>query len=139
MSPKIQTSADKRQNIQAHVTLQDSARSIHAACRQAAQEAFLPVGHISLDSENPEAAKITLDLPSTGVFWIKTFYVSQLLQGKGIGRAAMDEIEEMAVREPINAKTLVIDTVQEDDQVREDFAQAAKIKVPKVRTLSVKY
>jgi hypothetical protein len=34
----------------------------------------------------------------------------------GIGRAAMDEVEAMAVREPLLAKTLMLDTVQKDDQ-----------------------
>jgi hypothetical protein len=33
----------------------------------------------------------------------------------------MDEVEAMAVREPLLAKTLMLDTVQKDDQKREEF------------------
>jgi hypothetical protein len=35
-----------------------------------------------------------------------------------------DQSEAMAVREPLLAKTLMLDTVQKDDQKREEFANA---------------
>ena len=113
-------------------TLEDTAAAINAIPRQPTKEIFIPIGHISLDSKNPEAEHIGLDLPSESVFWIKTFYVSQSIQGQGIGRAAMDEVEAMAVREPLVAKTLMLDTVQKDDQKREEFAIATYGGVPKV-------
>jgi len=113
-------------------TLEDTATAINAIPRQPTKEIFIPIGHISLDSKNPEAEHIGLDLPSESVFWIKTFYVSQSIQGQGIGRAAMDEVEAMAVREPLVAKTLMLDTVQKDDQKREEFAIATYGGVPKV-------
>ncbi|KAJ5861428.1 uncharacterized protein N7529_008738 [Penicillium soppii] len=112
-------------------TLEDTATTIYAVPRQPTKERFVPIGHISLDAKDPESEKIDLDIPSEGVFWIKTFYVSQSVQGQGIGRAAMDEVEAMAVREPLSAKILMLDTVQKDDQKREEFAIATFGSVPK--------
>ncbi|KAJ5236744.1 hypothetical protein N7489_006835 [Penicillium chrysogenum] len=111
--------------------LQDTATTINAVPRQPTKESFIPIGHISLDSKNPDAEHIELHLPAENVFWIKSFYVRQSIQGQGIGRAAMDEVEAMAVREPLLAKTLMLDTVQKDDQKREEFANATYGGVPK--------
>ncbi|CAG8939415.1 unnamed protein product [Penicillium salamii] len=111
--------------------LEDTASTLNAVPRQPTNESFFPVGHISLDSYNPAIEKLNLDIPSEGVFWIKTFFVSHKIQGQGIGRAAMDLVEDMAVREPLLAKTLMLDTVQKDDQMREDFAIATFGSVPK--------
>jgi GNAT superfamily N-acetyltransferase len=115
--------------------LQDTATAINTVPRQPTEESFIPIGHISLDSKNVEAEHIDLDLPSKNVFWIKTFYIRQHIQGQGIGRAAMDEVESMAVREPLQAKTLMLDTVQKDDQKREEFANATYGGIPKVSEL----
>lgn len=101
--------------------------------REPSQAAFVPVGHISLDSRDKDAEKLGLDIPAEGVYWIKTFFVLQSLQSRGIGRAAMDEAESMAVREPLWAKTLMLDTIQKDDQMREDYAKVTYGAVPKVR------
>ncbi|KAJ5774044.1 hypothetical protein N7457_008940 [Penicillium paradoxum] len=111
--------------------LQDTATTLNAVPCQPTQESFVPIGHISLDSKNPEADNLDLDLPSQNIFWIKSFYVRQSIQGQGIGRAAMDEVEAMAGREPLLAKTLMLDTVHSDDQKREDFAIATFGGVPK--------
>jgi hypothetical protein len=112
--------------------LQDTATTINTVPRQPTKESFIPIGHISLDSRNVEAEHIDLALPSENIFWIKTFYIRHHIQGQGIGRAAMDEVESMAVREPLNAKVLMLDTVQKDDQKREEFANATYGGVPKV-------
>ncbi|KAJ5616240.1 hypothetical protein N7537_001354 [Penicillium hordei] len=111
--------------------LQDTATTINAVSRQPTKETFVPIGHISLDSKNPDAEHIELNLPAENVFWIKTFYIRQSIQGQGIGRAAMDEVESMAVREPLLAKILMLDTVQKDDQKREDFAKVTYGGIPK--------
>ncbi|KAJ5917287.1 hypothetical protein N7466_010841 [Penicillium verhagenii] len=92
----------------------DTAASINAVPRQPSKTQFQPIGHISLDSKNEESAHVDLDIPSTGVFWIKSFFVRQSVQGKGTGRAAMDEVEKGG------------------DQVREDFAKATYGSVPKL-------
>ncbi|CAI7655036.1 unnamed protein product [Penicillium discolor] len=111
--------------------LQDTATTINAVSRQPTKESFIPIGHISLDSKNPDAEHIELNLPAENVFWIKTFYIRRTIQGQGIGRAAMDEVESMAVREPLLAKILMLDTVQKDDQKREDFAKVTYGGIPK--------
>jgi hypothetical protein len=111
----------------------DTASSINAVPREPTKIEFIPIGHISLDSKNEEAEKVDLEIPTEGVFWIKTFFVLHSLQGKGVGRAAMDEVEDMAVREPLWAKTLMLDTVERGDQLREEFAKATFGNIPKVR------
>ncbi|KAJ5209020.1 hypothetical protein N7449_003399 [Penicillium cf. viridicatum] len=111
--------------------LQDTATTINAVSRQPTKESFIPIGHISLDSKNPDAEHIELNLPAENVFWIKTFYIRRSIQSQGIGRAAMDEVESMAVREPLLAKILMLDTVQKDDQKREDFAKVTYGGIPK--------
>lgn len=117
--------------------LQDTAVAINGVARVPSQTSFFPIGHISLDSKNKDVENISLDIPSTGVYWIKTFFVLQSLQSRGVGRAAMDEVESMAVTEPLWAKTLMLDTIVKDDQVREDFAKATYGTVPKVRITKV--
>lgn len=112
----------------------DTAQSINAVPRQASQQAFIPIGHISIDSVNAEANHLDLDIPTTGVFWIKTFYVSRSVRGQGIGRAAMDAVEVMAIGEPLNARTLMLDTVHRDDQKRDIISSVRKVTyVPWVR------
>lgn len=102
--------------------------------RHPSQQSFIPIGHISLDSKNPDAAGLGIEVPSDGVYWIKTFFVQHFLQSKGVGRAAMDEVEGMAVSPPLLAKTLMLDTVEKGDQLREDFAKATYNGIPKVPT-----
>lgn len=116
--------------------LHDTATSINGVPREPSQASFFPIGHISLDPRDKEAEKINLDMPTTGVYWIKTFFVLQSMQNQGIGRAAMDEVESIAVTEPLWAKTLMLDTITKDDQMREEFAKAAYGTIPKVRTLT---
>lgn len=115
--------------------LQDTAAYINGVARDASKRGFIPVGHIALDEENPHPKDIELDLPSEGVFWIKTLYVTHALQRKGIGRAALDEIETMAVKEPLLAKILMLDTVHQDDQRKKELAELLYGGIPKVREL----
>ncbi|CAI7578152.1 unnamed protein product [Penicillium manginii] len=116
----------------AHEALIDTAVSINAATRQPTQAEFIPIGHIALDSRNQKAKKIDLDIPSVKVFWITSFFVLPNYRGQGIGRAAMDEIERIAIQEPLCAKTLMLDTVEGKDQLREEFAKVTYGRVPKV-------
>ncbi|PYH85243.1 hypothetical protein BO82DRAFT_380849 [Aspergillus uvarum CBS 121591] len=113
-------------------TLMDTAASISATPRQPTQAEFIPVGHIALDSNNKKAEKVDLGIGSEKVFWVKNFFVRHAFQSNGIGRAAMDEIERIAVREPLCAKTLMLDTVEREDQLREEFAKATYGRVPKI-------
>ncbi|CAG2000994.1 unnamed protein product [Fusarium graminearum] len=98
--------------------LVDTADSLRAKPRTPSHTKFYPVGHISLDHTNEKMGDFVLDLPKKGVYWIKTFYISKALRSKGIGRAAMDLVESMAIDEPLCAKTLAIDTAQKDTQKR---------------------
>jgi GNAT superfamily N-acetyltransferase len=67
------------------------------------------VGHIALDTEY-ETEKFRGD-DREGLYWISTFYISHALQNCGLGRAAMDVIENMATAEPLCAKTLALSTL----------------------------
>ncbi|KAL2689460.1 hypothetical protein Neosp_003514 [[Neocosmospora] mangrovei] len=107
--------------------LVDTAAAIRAKPRTPTQEPIYPVGHISLDDENLEAAHLNLDFPETDVYWIKTFYVSKALQSKGIGRAAMDIAEAMAVNEPLCAKTLALDTLHKDSARRMALEETGQV------------
>lgn len=121
-------------------TLQDTSASIRGVSRTPTRDDFHPVGHISLDTINPElkAKGVTLDLPSKDVYWIKSFYVSTALRSQHIGGAAMAAAESIAVSEPLCAQTLVLDTLYKGDQMREDLATAHWGAVPKVNyTLSL--
>ncbi|KAJ3549008.1 hypothetical protein NM208_g714 [Fusarium decemcellulare] len=101
--------------------LQDTSRSFPRKHEEPSSDYFSPIGHISLDIGNDEVSSLELDIPSHGVCWIKTLYVSHALQGEGIGRAVMDIVEELAAKEPLNAKTLALDTVFRDDQLKEEW------------------
>ncbi|KAJ5092458.1 hypothetical protein NUU61_007328 [Penicillium alfredii] len=126
----IPTDDSEQREIKAHLDpakgneeLSDTATSINGVPRNATRQTFIPVGHISLDPKNSDADKLELNLPPANVLWIKSFFVSHSFQGQGIGRAAMDEVEDMATQPPLSAKTLMLDTVQKDDQVSLGFAE----------------
>ncbi|EFQ30162.1 hypothetical protein CGRA01v4_00457 [Colletotrichum graminicola] len=108
----------------------DTAQSIYAVARTATGTPFHPVGHISLDAGNPPAEPLGLPIPKENVFWVKSLYVSDAIQGSGIGRAAMDMAEAMAAGTPLCAKTLVLDTVSKEDQLRKESAVVHKGKLP---------
>ncbi|ROT35091.1 hypothetical protein SODALDRAFT_77547 [Sodiomyces alkalinus F11] len=114
--------------------LKDTGQStfVPRTAREPKLASFVPVGHISLAKDDPAARDLDLDLPSAGVMWIKAMYVSDALQNGGLGRAAMDAAEGMASRPPLNARVLVLDTVQKDDQLREDYALAMYGRVAKM-------
>ncbi|KAJ5681661.1 uncharacterized protein N7477_001601 [Penicillium maclennaniae] len=114
--------------------LLDTADSVNGVTREPSQEVFVPIGHISLDSKNKDAEMVGLDIPSENVFWIKSFFILQSMQGQGTGRAAMDAVEKMASREPLCAQSLMLDTVTSKDQMREDFAMSTYGAIPKVVT-----
>ncbi|KAK6223552.1 hypothetical protein QIS74_03496 [Colletotrichum tabaci] len=108
----------------------DTAQSIRAVSRTPRETPFHPVGHISLDVDNPHAKRLNLPIPKENVYWIKSLYVSFALQSAGIGRAAMDMVESMATSEPLCARTLMLDTVSKEDQLRKESAVVAAGKLP---------
>jgi GNAT superfamily N-acetyltransferase len=108
------------QHVNEKVPLLDTATSLAGKPRttQRLSESFTPVGHISLDfyNEDPSLAD-----PSKGIYYISTFYVSRALQGGGLGRAAMDAIERMAIEPPLNARVLALDTLSREQALDDDF------------------
>lgn len=93
--------------------LTDSAISFGGRPREPTKTSFIPIGHISLDSKYEKDEYASEDQP--GLYWIATFYISRVLQRYGLGRAAMDLVEEMACREPLNAKVLALSTRASND------------------------
>jgi hypothetical protein len=93
------------------------------------EKRFIPVGHISLNkeyetSEHAEAAE--------GLCWIANFYISAVLQFMGLGRAAMDVLENMAISEPLCAKALALSTVANEYEARDEMWTALERDPPKV-------
>lgn len=90
----------------------DSATSLGGKPRSADMgKKFIPIGHISLNKEYemPGYAE-----PTDGFYWIANFYISDALQGMGLGRAAMDAVESMAISEPLCAETLALSTLAKE-------------------------
>ncbi|KAH8803187.1 hypothetical protein F5884DRAFT_498661 [Xylogone sp. PMI_703] len=92
--------------------LLDTASSLGGKPRTPSNTSFLPVGHISLstDGTNPE-----LTDASKGIYYISAFYVSNALQGLGLGRAAMDLVEKAVIDPPLSAKVLTLDTIADSN------------------------
>jgi hypothetical protein len=78
---------------------------------------FVPVGHITLESENADPSCADA---SKGIYRIATFYISTAIQGSGLGRAAMDYLENMATSPPLNAKTLTLSTQANEYEEKEE-------------------
>jgi len=72
------------------------------------EKEFMPVGHISLNTEYEEPGFVE---PEEGLYFIATFWISPTLQSLGLGRASMDAVEKMAISEPLNARVLALSTV----------------------------
>ncbi|KAM0723660.1 hypothetical protein Q7P37_000648 [Cladosporium fusiforme] len=105
--------------------LVDSSKTLLGQPRTPTNAKFIPFGHISLDTHDTDyAEKLGLKIPRSGSYWVKSLYVSYKLQGLGIGGAAMDIAERMAVEEPLNARHLLLDTVHHEDQSDKEYALA---------------
>ena len=78
--------------------------------------------------ETPERAE-----PAEGLYWIANFYISAALQlFMGLGRAAMDAVESMAISEPLCVKTLALSTVANEYEARDERWAALARDPPKV-------
>ena len=80
----------------------------------------------------PAAEQLDLDMPATGAIWIKGLYVSHALQGSGLGNSAMDALEDLVTKEPLCARTIMLDTVSKKDQLNKEFAANFYGYIPKV-------
>ncbi|KAJ6780385.1 hypothetical protein PWT90_03529 [Aphanocladium album] len=95
--------------------LRDSAARVGRTERSPTEEAFLPIGHISLE-EYP-ARNVLFGLPAA-TLWIKTFYISKAIQAGGLGRKAMGQVETMAAAPPFSSAALALDTTDPAWQLR---------------------
>ncbi|KAF8864383.1 hypothetical protein BDZ45DRAFT_582162 [Acephala macrosclerotiorum] len=96
----------------------DTATTLGSKPRKQSSQPFIPAGHISLDAESPNPDQADA---SKGLYCITSFYISHAIQGGGLGRAAMDTIESEAVREPLCAKVLSLDTLANESAYRNEM------------------
>lgn len=112
--------------------ISDTATSLLQAPRTpSVHTPFIPVGHISLDSENPYDS--TLADKSQHLYCITTFYISHALQSTGLGSAAMDAVELLAVKPPLRAQALALDTMAKERHDDVELWHAFGTERPKVR------
>ena len=83
------------------------------------------MGHVSTHYETSGFSK-----NEEGLYGISNFYVSRALQGSGLGRAAMDTVENLAISEPLCAKTLALNAINKDDPDREEKYKALGLTIP---------
>lgn len=117
--------------------LRDTADEHWATPRQPSGREFVPVGHVSLEKAKVNTGKDVfrnLDIPDLA--WIKSLYLSWAIQGGGLGKAAMEEVERIAALEPLGAKVLALDTVTSEFQksalLMKFFFTDRGLEVPKV-------
>ncbi|TAQ83248.1 hypothetical protein B7494_g8428 [Chlorociboria aeruginascens] len=92
------------------------------------QRTFTPVGHICLGHVRRKTSAFVIN--QEGVYWISNFYVSRALQGSGLGSATMDTVENLAISEPLCAKTLALDSIDKEDPEREEKYKALGLTIP---------
>ena len=122
--------------------ISDTATLLHGATRTPSPSySFHPVGHVSLDSSNADSpnADPTLAEAPEHIYHITSLYISQALQGTGLGRAAMDAVEAQAVRYPLFAKVLTLDTLARELYFElSDRYEAYGWEKPKVRYIPLR-
>ncbi|KIN07176.1 hypothetical protein OIDMADRAFT_16018 [Oidiodendron maius Zn] len=94
------------------------------------QRSFTPIGHICLGRPSPEYIASGFTEDKEGLYWISNFYISRALQGSGLGREAMDTVENLAISEPLCAKTLALNAINKDDPEREEKYKALGLTIP---------
>ncbi|ESZ98758.1 hypothetical protein SBOR_0864 [Sclerotinia borealis F-4128] len=94
------------------------------------QRTFTPIGHICLGL--PSEKYLTLGyIPKTeGFYWISNFYISRALQGTGLGKIAMDTVENLAISNPLYAKTLGLNAINKVDPEREEKYKVLDLVIP---------
>lgn len=86
----------------------------------------MPIGHIGLDTQLPDEVETRkLDLPHSGVIWLRALYVSYALQRGGFGVATMSKVEQLATLEPLNASTMALDTAAHESMMHEVLQKIA--------------
>ncbi|KAK2789080.1 hypothetical protein FQN53_002634 [Emmonsiellopsis sp. PD_33] len=107
----------------------DTARAIGGKPRIPTLQSFIPVGHVSLDSEHATPGQADA---SMGIYCITALYISRALQGGGIGRATMDTIESEAIKEPLCAKILSLDTLSNGSPNIKEMCAESGMELPTI-------
>ncbi|KAH8679665.1 hypothetical protein BGZ60DRAFT_400400 [Tricladium varicosporioides] len=94
------------------------------------QTSFVPVGHICLGPPSANYINIGYAPNEPGMYWISNFYISRALQGSGLGRAAMDTVEKIAISEPLCAKILGLNAINKEDPEMEEKYSALGLTIP---------
>ncbi|TVY45472.1 hypothetical protein LOCC1_G004978, partial [Lachnellula occidentalis] len=107
----------------------DTAPTFGAKPRTPTNTPFIPAGHIALTTTYETPGHMD---PIPALYFISNFYIASSLQSSGLGRAAMDLIETLAISEPLNARTLALSTVADDGEGRVEKFKALGREVPSV-------
>ena len=99
---------------------------------------FTPIGHICLGRVPTQYETSGLAKNEDGLYWISNFYISGALQGSGLGSAALDTIENLAISEPLCAKTLAMNAINKDDPEREEKYKALGLIIPQASVSRLK-
>ncbi|KAJ8066630.1 hypothetical protein OCU04_005678 [Sclerotinia nivalis] len=94
------------------------------------QRTFIPIGHICLGPPSENYLNLGYVSRTEGFYWISNFYISRALQGTGLGKAAMDTVENLAICEPLCASTLGLNTIDKVDPGREEKYKALGLVIP---------
>lgn len=96
------------------------------------QRNFIPIGHICLGPPSETNLQLGYVPKTEGFYWISNFYVSRALQGSGLGKIAMDTVENLAISEPLCAKTLGMNAINKFDPEMEEKYKALGLVIPPV-------
>ncbi|KEZ41132.1 hypothetical protein SAPIO_CDS7203 [Scedosporium apiospermum] len=95
--------------------LKDSSISVLGLERTATNQDFDTIGHIAV--ERRPATDKELGFPADEVAWITSLYISFAMQHLGLGRDVMNIVEKFLTREPLNARTAALDTMDKKMQL----------------------
>lgn len=72
-----------------------------------------PIGHVALDLRPATDQRLGLssNKKEERIVWVAGLYVSHTLQGGGIGREVMRQVELLARQQPLNATCVVLETM----------------------------
>ncbi|KAK0391232.1 hypothetical protein NLU13_0733 [Sarocladium strictum] len=101
------------------VALKDTATTLGGEECTPTNRTFFPIGHIGLQIGDGRTNAFSLPLPEKAV-WIKSVYISFPLHSQGLGRSAMETMERVAARPPLNADLLALDTVESSFQLKDE-------------------
>lgn len=70
-----------------------------------------PIGHVALDLRPDTDQRLELLADGETIVWVAGLYVLHQLQGTGLGREVMQQVELLARQQPLNATWIVLETM----------------------------